>query len=104
MGQFLRKPWNHTCNFLPVLIDILESLSHEEFRKFLSIVSDMSGRYRLPEGKLDGRGRADVATLMNKAWPERLCLTNTRDLLKMIPRNDLERELRPYLRSIGERW
>lgn len=67
-------------------------------------MSDMTGSYQIPEGRLDGRDRAEVATLMNKTWAERLCLTNTRDLLKMIPRNDLERKLRPYLENIGEKW
>lgn len=94
----------YTENFLPVLIDVLESLSKDEFKKFLSLISDMTGCYRIPEGRLDGRDQAEVATLMNKAWPKRLCLTNTRDLLKMIPRNDLEKKLRPHLKNIGEKW
>ncbi|XP_028836200.1 GTPase IMAP family member 8-like [Denticeps clupeoides] len=86
------------------LVKLLNELSCEEFKRFSFFLSRKKDPCKIPKGRMDVDDRTQVAELMLKSWPEDRCIINTRDILKDLPRNDLDKELEPYLSRIGESW
>ncbi|XP_072544860.1 uncharacterized protein [Salminus brasiliensis] len=96
--DFLRG-WTSNLN------KILNELTEDQFKKMKNLL-EFRDEWRIPAGMLDGQDRASLTKLLVQSWGEQLCIINTRDIMKEIPRNDkvIQDLLMPFLEHFGESW
>ena len=79
-----------------VLLRTLENLGGEEFKKFKwHLEEEVQGLPGIPESRLEKADRIDTVRLMLQHY-DKNTIKVTRDVLKKIPRNDLEEKLSKF--------
>ncbi|XP_072538905.1 caspase a-like [Salminus brasiliensis] len=86
-----------------ILLEALEDLDSEQFKKFTAKLTDSGLQPRVRRGAVEGKDRGDVARLLIETYTEKRALEITAQLLRTIGANqiaeDLEQEAADFVRQ-----
>lgn len=84
------------------LLNILCSLNAKELKRFKFFTQKYNPK--ISSGLLETADPTNLSILILSSYGFKRSITITRDILKKIPRNDLETELIPFLTRLGTKW
>ncbi|XP_056316967.1 GTPase IMAP family member 9-like [Danio aesculapii] len=85
------------------LLEILRELMDDQLKRFKDLMH-FNKEWKMPRASVDGKTRGELVDLIIQKWGKQQSVLKTRDLVKKIPRNELEERFRPFLEELGERW
>lgn len=85
------------------LLEILRELTEDQLKRFKDLMH-FNKEWKMPRGSVDGKSRGDLVDLIIQTWGKQQSVLKTRDLIKKIPRNELEELFRPFLEELGKTW
>ncbi|XP_072515907.1 apoptosis-associated speck-like protein containing a CARD [Salminus brasiliensis] len=76
-----------------ILLEALEDLDSEQFKKFTAKLTDSGLQPRVRRGAVEGKDRGDVARLLIETYTEKRALEITAQLLRTIGANQIAEDL-----------
>ncbi|KAL7835783.1 hypothetical protein SRHO_G00281300 [Serrasalmus rhombeus] len=86
---------------MDVLLDVLEDLTEQQFKRFIDKLIDSRQEPRVRRGAVDKKDRLDVARIMIDTYTEKRALAVAVDLLKSVKLNQSAEDLEEAAAAIG---